>query len=437
MDKKRMENESILRERDQEGVLYTNSYPVYLKTIKGFYTGEAIACEIEKEIPGFFSNSSSVNKQWIIRDNHTCFKRIINKIKEIYLSGKKQLLEENDGIKLYEVFYQDYYYFFLTDMNDEKKVIILTDIVTEQELETEDVILTGDKNDEFIKENPSNFWKTDHYIIINTFNAFCLYAMKIRNKMNKKMNAPFFNEIKNDLAAGYDNKIMNPRYGVEKHACQYVVFKNYVIVYLLSENLPEFLFQKEDVRFAAVTEWREFENPDCSGHISSEAGIEIKFQITGESEKRILSDQRWLNKLVYDYAGSPELYRGMTFDELYVCICAGKDDGLSERYEHVDMEVYSKSHGCFDFTLQSNWNNISFLEDILEEHAKTEPSIDKCRAYNGEYDEFVIESAAYALRLIRNEQEWKFEPCLCGGNNSFGLGDDIYDAMAECGALDD
>ena len=145
------------------------------------------------------------------------------------------LLEETEDKQLqqFEVWYHGWYYAFLVDHHEGKKVVLLTDFYSATERSTENLLLSTLYGKSYAEENPYGYCRTygnGQYIIINTYLAFCEHAKYLGKELGEFKDI-FFDAAVYDLGAAYQvpGKMNQPWIGKN---FSFVVFKNVIIAYL-------------------------------------------------------------------------------------------------------------------------------------------------------------------------------------------------------------
>lgn len=214
-------------------MLYTNTYPLFLRLMNNFRKDETLARDLHNTLEhtngpfseNLFEQGSSVIRKFFESSRKYCYDSLVKSIETIYRNGYRKILDyEYFGqVILEEVYYQNYYYSFLVKNGGEEKVIILTNFYNETEKNYENLLLTGTPHKPFTSMNKGIWTYYGDYIVINTYNAFCAYGSSKGLDINSELNVPFFHDVVSDLQQlpqNYENAIF-----------KYTVFKNVVIVY--------------------------------------------------------------------------------------------------------------------------------------------------------------------------------------------------------------
>ena len=227
-------------------VMYTNTYPLFLKLMNCREKGERLSEAIydaflaaNLPVHDFWNAPSPVLSASFSFRKNICYSFLVNRIKEIYLNGERSLLKEYDGVCHVEVSYCGFLYSFLTDFHANKEVVVLTDFYKKVDRKNENLLLTSINGTSFVDNNePIHYVRTKHNtIIINTFNAFCNYAHYLNRPCEKDFNKILFHDFMFTHSVTFgipmrNNKIPGDRFN-------YIIFDNVVIIFDFIINFSE------------------------------------------------------------------------------------------------------------------------------------------------------------------------------------------------------
>ena len=214
-------------------IFYTNSYPLYLKLMKDFRRGESLADAIAEGLymrfpdlqENLYESSGLVLRGYFEKEPSYYCNILRSKIRQIYTEGYHKTLNIQNDVIFEEVYYEQYYYSFISQSNEMgRKYIILLNFYGKEEMNTEDKLFTGTVENPFIESNKINWCRGPKgEIVINTYNAFCAYAHYENKKADWKLNSPFFKEILENL--NVHNEYVNA-----PHTFKYITYDNLIIV---------------------------------------------------------------------------------------------------------------------------------------------------------------------------------------------------------------
>ena len=223
---------------DLNKVMYTNTYPLFLKLMNFRNKGESLSEAIYEAfivaklpVNNFWNASSNVFNAYVNLRKSICYSFLNERIKEIYLNGQRYLLKEYDGVRHIEVFYCGFLYSFLTDFHEDKEVVVLTDFYKPEDRKNENLLLSSINGKSFIDDNePVHYMRTQYNtIIINTYNAFCNFANYLNRPQEKSLNKELFQDFMINHSVMFGIPMGNEK--MFGDSFNYIEFDNVVILF--------------------------------------------------------------------------------------------------------------------------------------------------------------------------------------------------------------